>query len=145
MQSLSLTALKFLWNLESIDNGQFHSPNQNKVKLTKPFLRSKQPHSFQFQSLVSQHFKIRDPSFFPLPLIFNSSLVFFSSVIRKNSLFLFRKNPLIAPRLLVTYFFIWWNELIWFYVLLIKIGRCTPLYFSYTLFHWLCFNPWLEK
>ena len=64
--------------------------------------------------------KIRDLSFIPLPIIFNSSTVFC-------------KNPLFVPRLFVTYFFIWQQELIWSYVLLILSNLVIPYFIEYVI------------
>ena len=75
------------------------------------------------QIIVENNCKFPPSKLGMLPLIFNSSIALFNSLIKKNSLFEFSfgRNPFIVPRLFVTYFFISQQELIWFMSYLYKM------------------------
>ena len=61
--------------------GNFIPPNQDKVKLARTFFSN---FYLSFSPLFVNTSKFTDPSFIPLPLIFNPSIVFFFYLIGKS-------------------------------------------------------------
>ena len=61
--------------------GNFIPSNQNKVKAARKFLSN---FYLSFRPLFANTLKFADPSFISLPLIFDSSMVFLSSLIGKS-------------------------------------------------------------
>ena len=73
--------------------GNFIPPKQNKVKPARTFLSN-----FYLSLLFVNTSTFTYLSFIPLPLIFNSSIVFFSSLIEESRCSAsFCKNPFIVP------------------------------------------------
>ena len=105
--------------------GNFIPPNKNKVKPARTFLSN---FYLSFSPLFVNTSKFTDLSFIPLPLIFISSVVFFSSLTRKSWCSAsFCKIPFIVPTLVGDLFFHFFSTNEFDLALLIQIGRYTSL------------------
>ena len=121
--------------------GNFIPPNQDKVKLARTFFSN---FYLSFSPLFVNTSKFTDPSFIPLPLIFNSSIVFFSSLIGKSwCSALFCKNLFIVPALIGNLFFYFLRQTNLILSCLYKLEG--TLHSNLVILYLIAYNSWLEK